>query len=155
MSSKYNLMLCLSHYKPVTQIPQWTSLISHKTTFCNRNVHISGTKWCAVGYLMHCGICAKTNNASDKYPTMYHFVTKMCILVHISVTKCCIVGNIQDIITTAPDYILYVNWTCFNSYIAVISRYQDTPLNWQSLNLWHVWTITHSRSYGCNNLSMP
>ena len=27
-------------------------------TFCNRNGHISVTKWCIVGYcLMHCGIC--------------------------------------------------------------------------------------------------
>ena len=36
----------------------------------------------------------KFHNASDKYPTMHHFVTEMCTHVHISVTKWCIVGNI-------------------------------------------------------------
>ena len=34
----------------------------------------------------------KSHNASDKYPTMQHFVTEMCTHVHISVTKCCIGG---------------------------------------------------------------
>ena len=33
----------------------------------------------------------KAHNASD-YPTMHHFVTEMCTHVHISVTKCCIMG---------------------------------------------------------------
>ena len=31
----------------------------------------------------------KSHNASDKYPTMHHFVTEMCTHVHISVTKWC------------------------------------------------------------------
>ena len=35
----------------------------------------------------------KSHNASDKYPTMHHFVTEMCTHVHISVTKGCIVGH--------------------------------------------------------------
>ena len=34
----------------------------------------------------------KSHNALDKYPTMHHFVTEMCTHVHISATKCCIVG---------------------------------------------------------------
>ena len=34
----------------------------------------------------------KSHNAPDEYPTMQHFVTEMCTYVHISVTKCCIVG---------------------------------------------------------------
>ena len=34
----------------------------------------------------------KSHIASDKYPTMHHFVTEMCTHVHISVTKWCIVG---------------------------------------------------------------
>ena len=33
----------------------------------------------------------KSHNALGKYPTMHHFVTEMCIYVHISVTKWCIV----------------------------------------------------------------
>ena len=35
----------------VAQIPQCTSFVSHNAPFCNRNVHISVTKWCIVGYL--------------------------------------------------------------------------------------------------------
>ena len=38
----------------------------------------------------------KSHNASDKYPTMHHFATEMCTQVHISVTKCCIVGYGTD-----------------------------------------------------------
>ena len=34
----------------------------------------------------------KSHNAWNKYPTMHHFVTEMCIHVHISVTQWCIVG---------------------------------------------------------------
>ena len=36
---------------PAAQIPQCTSPISHSAPICNRNVHISVTKWCIVGYL--------------------------------------------------------------------------------------------------------
>ena len=35
----------------------------------------------------------KSHNASNKYPTMHHFVTEMCTHVHIVVTKWCIVGH--------------------------------------------------------------
>ena len=38
----------------------------------------------------------KSHNASDKYPTMHHFVTEMCTRVHISVTKWWIVGYGMD-----------------------------------------------------------
>ena len=41
----------VSLYWPVAQIPQCTSPMSHNATFCNRNVHISVTKWCTVGCL--------------------------------------------------------------------------------------------------------
>ena len=34
----------------------------------------------------------QSQNALEKYPRMHHFVTEMCTHVHISVTKCCIVG---------------------------------------------------------------
>ena len=39
--------------RPISQIPQCTSPISHNASFCNRNVHISVTKWCIVGYLWY------------------------------------------------------------------------------------------------------
>ena len=35
----------------------------------------------------------KSQNASDKYPTVHQFVAEMCAHVHISVTKLCILGN--------------------------------------------------------------
>ena len=38
----------------------------------------------------------KSQNASVPYPTMHHFVTEMFTHVHISVTKCCIVGYGTD-----------------------------------------------------------
>ena len=38
----------------------------------------------------------KSHNASHKYPIMHHLVTEMCTHVHISVTKCCIVGYGTD-----------------------------------------------------------
>ena len=39
----------------------------------------------------------KSHNASDKYPMMYHYVTEMCTHVHISVTKWCIVGYVNEV----------------------------------------------------------
>ena len=36
--------------RPVSQITWCASPISHNAPFCNRNVHISVTKWCIVGY---------------------------------------------------------------------------------------------------------
>ena len=38
----------------------------------------------------------KSHHASHRYPIMHHFVTEMCLHVHISVTKCCIVGYGTD-----------------------------------------------------------
>ena len=38
----------------------------------------------------------KSRNASNKYSTVQHFVTEMCTHVHISVTKCCVVGYGTD-----------------------------------------------------------
>ena len=37
--------------RPISQIPESICAISHNATFCNRNVHISVTKWCIVGYV--------------------------------------------------------------------------------------------------------
>ena len=46
--------------RPVAQIPQCISPVSHDGSLCNRNVHIcvhvSVTKRCIVGWLMHYGI---------------------------------------------------------------------------------------------------
>ena len=36
--------------RPSSQIPQCIRQISHNAPFCNRNVHISVSSWCIVGY---------------------------------------------------------------------------------------------------------
>ena len=37
-------------YKPLSQIPQCIRQMTYNAPLCNRNVHISVTKWCIVGY---------------------------------------------------------------------------------------------------------
>ena len=37
--------------RPFAETPQWTIPMSHNVPFCNRNMHISVTKWCIVRYL--------------------------------------------------------------------------------------------------------
>ena len=66
----------------------------------------------------------KSHYASDKSPTMHHFVTEMCTQVHISVTKWCIVGHgtgaLQDLwdesraraMTAMVNRCLYIFPTC-------------------------------------------
>ena len=45
-----NVIMCIEHKnKPILQIPQCIRRIYHNASFCNRNVHISVTKWCIVG----------------------------------------------------------------------------------------------------------
>ena len=39
--------------RPVVQIPQWTSPVSHSAPFCNRNVHMWAHFCCK---MVHCGI---------------------------------------------------------------------------------------------------
>ena len=41
----------LGSNRPISQIPECICAISHNATFCNRNVHISVTKWCIMGYV--------------------------------------------------------------------------------------------------------
>ena len=41
-------------------------------------------------------ILHESQNTPGPYPTMHDFVTEMCICVHISVTKWCIVGYKSD-----------------------------------------------------------
>ena len=37
--------------RPVAQTPQCTSPISHDALLCYKNVHVSATRWCIMGYL--------------------------------------------------------------------------------------------------------
>ena len=48
LHEKYSTII---HNRPISQIPECICAISHNATFCNRNVHISVTKWCIMGYL--------------------------------------------------------------------------------------------------------
>ena len=61
----------------------------------------------------------KTHNASDKYPTMHHFVTEMCTHVPISLTKWCIMGYGTDALwdlcnRSIPGIILHMHRWCYN-----------------------------------------
>ena len=49
-----------------------------------------GTKTTLTSVTLRVHPSHKSHNALGKYPTIYHFVTEMCM--HISVTKWCIVG---------------------------------------------------------------
>ena len=50
----------------ISQIPQCIIQISHKAPLCNRNVHISVTKWSIVGYRTSAlwGLCTVTRHCS-------------------------------------------------------------------------------------------
>ena len=70
----------------------------------------------------HC----KSHNASDKYPTIYHFITEMCTYVYISVTKCCIVGYGTDALWDLWDWsidnkaaLVKIMACCWTDYIPV------------------------------------
>ena len=93
-----------------TDIDMLTSLISRGNLQWLQKKHL---RWwlfnCILIYTSaistHCGLVApygarpmfhKSQNASEKYPTMHHFVAEMCTHVHISVTKYCIVGYGTD-----------------------------------------------------------
>ena len=50
-SQNHNKWSVFSHvYRSIAQVQQYTWQISNNAPFCNRNVHISVTKWCVVGY---------------------------------------------------------------------------------------------------------
>ena len=60
---------------------------------CQIRSHHNFKEWLGVmtTYLIH-----KSHNTPVLHPTMHHFITEMCTLVHISVTKWCIVGYMSD-----------------------------------------------------------
>ena len=51
-----------------------------------------------------------SQNARVPYPTMQHFVTEICTCVHISVTKCCIVGYLSDALWDICDWSIEIPW---------------------------------------------
>ena len=75
-----NIDLTWDYYTVTVVIEMTSTSINNKT-----NVVAVAPSQCCVPF-------HKSHNASDKYPTMHHFVTEMCTCVHISVTKWCIVG---------------------------------------------------------------
>ena len=93
------LVLRLEHSGTfISQIPQCIRQISHNASFCSRNVH-TYAHFC---YKAH--FCHKSNNASDKYPIMHHFVREMCTqadfchkTVHYGIQDWCIVGFVQQV----------------------------------------------------------
>ena len=67
-------------YWPNPQIPQCTSSIPHKATFCIRNVHVctSVTKWCIVGHLFDV-LWDLTDGSSDN---IFTTIRNISILYH-------------------------------------------------------------------------
>ena len=66
----------------------------------------------------------KSHNASDKYPTMHHFVTEMCTcahfcykIVHRGIWDCCIVGFPQQVYS---PILLWVSFTCTGVIIWIV-----------------------------------
>ena len=60
----------------------------------------------------------KSHNAPVPYPIMLHLVTEMCIPVHISVTKWCVVGYLYDAL-----------WDLWDG--SMWHQYQQVLLSWQ------------------------
>ena len=81
ISVKFLLGSLIDNNPVVVQVMAW----------CQRgNKPLPSWPSCCMHYTSH-----KSHNASDKYPTMHHFVTEMCTHVHISVTEWCIVGLVH------------------------------------------------------------
>ena len=79
------------------------------------------------------------HTASVRYPTMRHFVTKMCTHVHISVTKWCNVGLVHcgvcEIVIFCRHILLYeIPWIRANWTSSILNPSQSTKSKiWQ----WH------------------
>ena len=84
-SCQNNIWQSVTPISPVLQrsciLPQCTCPEFHNAPFWNRNVHISVTKWCIVGYLvMHCGICEMGSSTSYQNieRLMFHHFHESC-----------------------------------------------------------------------------
>ena len=69
-----------------------------------------------VGFVYLIDPSHKSHSASDKYPTMHHFVKQMCTHLHISVTKWCIVGYGTDALWDIWDWSIAKPHTCQGRY---------------------------------------
>ena len=49
------------------------------------------------------GLSHKSHDSQVPYATMHHLVTEVCVHVHISVTKWCIMGYLSDELRDLPD----------------------------------------------------
>ena len=77
----------------------------------------------------------KSHNASVPHPTMQHFVTEMCKCVHISVTKCCIVGYLPDALWDLWDGSICQWSLCINSFRSInqpVTRHAAKRLHGES-----------------------
>ena len=88
---------------PNSQSPQCTSLISHNAPFCNRNMHISVAKWCAVGYLSN----ALWADLWDWSITVT-YLTHWGRMTHICVSKLTIISSDNGL---PPDRRQAIIWT--------------------------------------------
>ena len=131
----------LNDYRLILQLSlpnHWSQVLSRESrcSWCSADRRCSNYIWVIRNFIDHSGVAYIRG-----------------LTVSVTGVLASIVLYVLDLVTTAPDCLLHVNWTCFNICIGVIFRYQDTSLKWQSLNLWHGLAITYSRSHGCNKLS--
>ena len=70
----------------------------------------------------------KSHDALVPYPIMQHFVAEMCTRVHISVTKCCIVGYWSDALWDLWDG--SISWESF--WLAIYFHQKDMKILWNS-----------------------
>ena len=68
----------------------------------------------------------KSQNAPVPYPIMQHFVTEMCTCVHISVTKCCIVGYLSDALWDLWDGSIVISYWKVLANTRHVSLYSST-----------------------------
>ena len=67
----------------------------------------------------------KSHNATVPYPTMLHFVTKMCTCVHCSVTKWCVMGHLFDALWDLWNRSTYITYSNFLVTVTKVVHYSD------------------------------
>ena len=81
-------------------------------------------------YLSH-----KSHNAPLPYPTAYPFVTEMRSCVHISGTKCCIVGYLSDALWDLFDCLMHPGIVRFVRFVRLVYWIWFTNDEWASVYL--------------------
>ena len=105
--------------RPVAQIPQCTSPISHNAPFYSRNVHMcahsvpNGTLWDIC--LMHCGICTRSLRPPGTHVSLSFFFFQNS---KIFIQENAYIGNVMQKMS-----VILCRLQCFNSSVSNFSYY--------------------------------